>query len=124
MVPALAALAIGPGLLLVHLVWSRDRWREPIGNLLVYVALGAVCLFPAAFVESALREPVLSGIVEDVEALNTAVCAFPAVALVEETANFGASRSGSCACGACGSCAASSTCRRPLACCRSSWPSA
>ncbi len=88
MVPALAALAVGPGLILVHLVWSRDRWREPIGNLLVYVVLGAVCLFPVAFLESALRAPVLSGVVEGVEALPTVVWAFLAIALLEESGKY------------------------------------
>lgn len=91
-VPALAALAVGPGLLLVHVVWSRDRWREPLGNLLLYVVLGAVCLFPVAFVESALRAPILSGVVEGVEAVPTAIWAFLAIAAIEEGAKYGVLR--------------------------------
>lgn len=43
----LAALAIGPGLSLTHIVWARDREREPLGNLLVYLLLGAVSVIPA-----------------------------------------------------------------------------
>jgi RsiW-degrading membrane proteinase PrsW (M82 family) len=88
MVPALAALAVGPGLLLIHLVWFRDRWREPIGNMLVYVGLGAAILFPVAFLEAALREPVLAGLVEGVEAVPTLVWTFLVIALLEESGKY------------------------------------
>lgn len=43
----LAALAIGPGLSLTHVVWARDREREPLGNLLLYLLLGALSVIPA-----------------------------------------------------------------------------
>ncbi|MCY2959521.1 MAG: PrsW family glutamic-type intramembrane protease [Planctomycetota bacterium] len=88
--PALAALAIGPSLLLIHYVWSRDRYREPPGNLVVYFVLGALSVVPAALLESALHVPILGGIAEGVEALPTAVWAFLGVALVEEAFKYGA----------------------------------
>ncbi len=86
--PALAALAIGPSLVLIHFVWSRDRYREPAGNLLVYFLLGALVVIPAAYLESALHVPILGGVVEGIEALPTAVWAFLGVALVEESFKY------------------------------------
>lgn len=47
----LGALAVGPGLCLTHVVWARDREREPLGNLLVYLLLGAVSVIPAGLLE-------------------------------------------------------------------------
>jgi RsiW-degrading membrane proteinase PrsW (M82 family) len=88
--PALAALAIGPSLVLIHFVWSRDRYREPPGNLVVYFLLGALVVIPAAFLESMLHVPILGGVVEGIEALPTAVWAFLGVALVEEAMKYGA----------------------------------
>lgn len=43
----LGVLAVGPGLCLTHVVWARDREREPLGNLLAYLLLGAVAVVPA-----------------------------------------------------------------------------
>ncbi len=43
----LCALAVGPGLCLTHVVWARDREREPLGNLLLYLLLGATSVIPA-----------------------------------------------------------------------------
>lgn len=43
----LGALAVGPGLCLTHVLWARDREREPLGNLLAYLLLGVVSLIPA-----------------------------------------------------------------------------
>ena len=43
----LGALAVGPGLCLTHVVWARDREREPLRNLLVYLLLGGVSVVPA-----------------------------------------------------------------------------
>lgn len=82
--PALAALAVGPSLVLIHFLWSRDRYREPAGNVLRYLLLGALSVAPAALVESALHVPILGGLEAGVEALPTAVWAFLGVAFVEE----------------------------------------
>src|SRR6185503_11176191 len=47
----LGMLAIGPGLCLTHVVWARDREREPVGNLLLYLLLGGVSILPAVLLE-------------------------------------------------------------------------
>jgi RsiW-degrading membrane proteinase PrsW (M82 family) len=83
-----AALAIGPGLILAHFVWSRDRLREPLGNLAIYLALGAASVFAAAGVEMLLSGPILGGRPAGQEWLRTAVWAFLGVALVEEAGKY------------------------------------
>lgn len=75
--------------MLVHVLWSRDRYREPLGNVAAYLAIGALCVFPAAWIESLLAGPILGGIVEGVEPWRTAVWAFVGVALVEEASKLG-----------------------------------
>lgn len=82
----LAALALGPALILVHVHWARDKEREPLGNLLAYLALGALSVVPAALVEGLtlrsfawLGEALGSG-------LGLTLQAFVGVALVEELA--------------------------------------
>lgn len=90
--PALAALALGPGLVLIHLLWSRDRYREPAKNVALYLGLGVATVVPAAFVESALHEPILLGLEAGMEAVPTAVWAFACVALVEEGFKYAALR--------------------------------
>jgi RsiW-degrading membrane proteinase PrsW (M82 family) len=87
--PALAALAVGPGLVLVHVLWSRDRYREPLGNVALYLLIGALSVFPAAWIEGLLAGPILGGVVAGVEAVPTAVWAFLGVALVEEASKLG-----------------------------------
>jgi RsiW-degrading membrane proteinase PrsW (M82 family) len=89
---ACAALAVGPGLVLVHLVWSRDRRREPLGNLGAYLALGALSVLPAALVERLLHRPVLGAAEAGASLAATAAWAFLAVALVEEGCKLGALR--------------------------------
>ena len=46
----LGALAVGPGLCLTHVVWARDREREPLGNLLLYLLLGGLSVIPVLLV--------------------------------------------------------------------------
>ena len=50
----LCALAVGPGLCLTHVVWARDREREPLGNLLAYLLLGGVSVVPAVLLGAPL----------------------------------------------------------------------
>lgn len=51
----LTALAILPGLVIIAKVYTMDKIeKEPIGLLLLLLALGAVVCFPVAWVESAL----------------------------------------------------------------------
>ncbi|HEX6883009.1 MAG TPA: PrsW family intramembrane metalloprotease [Planctomycetota bacterium] len=80
----LAALAIGPGLVLVHFHWARDREREPLRNLLAYLGLGAASVVPAAFAEAATNR----ACVALAQGLGTPLAlllhAFLGVALVEE----------------------------------------
>ncbi len=88
--PALAALALGPGLVLVHFLWSRDRYREPPGNVALYLGLGVATVIPAALLESALHEPILRGLEAGLEVVPTLIWAFLGVALVEEALKYGA----------------------------------
>jgi RsiW-degrading membrane proteinase PrsW (M82 family) len=56
----LGVLAVGPGLCLTHVVWARDREREPVGNLLLYLLLGGLAVLPAVLLEiplAALLQP-------------------------------------------------------------------
>lgn len=50
----LGVLAVGPGLCITHLVWGRDHAREPLGNVLAYLLLGALSVIPAALLETPL----------------------------------------------------------------------
>src|SRR5262245_2096767 len=83
----LLALAIGPGLIILHVVWAADRHREPVLNVLAYVMGGAVILQAAGLLES------LAGVPDD---MKRAVTADPAwfvvsmfiVGVVEEAAKF------------------------------------
>lgn len=82
----LAALAVGPGLVLTHFFWVRDRNREPIANLFLYFVVGAIAVVPAAFVESWLSPAILGGAAEETASLSRLfVFALVGVALVEET---------------------------------------
>ena len=47
----LAVLAVGPGMCLVHVVWARDKEREPLGNVFFYLLLGAASVLPAVLLE-------------------------------------------------------------------------
>lgn len=78
--------------MLIHFVWSRDRRREPIGNLATYLLLGVLAVVPAALLESALSGPILGGTFAGVEAVPTFVWAFAGVALVEEAFKYAALR--------------------------------
>lgn len=87
MTPALFALAVGPGLVLLHGIYVLDRYeKEPIRNLLKYLTIGAVaCLF-AGFAERVLDA---SGALRAIGAPLThpfarAVLIFLCVGLVEE----------------------------------------
>src|SRR5262245_16130329 len=50
----LGVLAVGPGLCLTHMIRGRDREREPLRNVLVYLLLGAAAVIPAALIEAPL----------------------------------------------------------------------
>lgn len=85
----LGVLAVGPALCLVHVFWARDREREPLGNLLIYLGLGALSVVPAALVE-VLTTPVFDatrGWLGPLLAL--ALYVLVGVALVEEAAKRG-----------------------------------
>ncbi len=83
----LVALAMGPGMILLHGVYVADRYaKEPVKNLLRYLIAGAAVAVPAALVEigclrilgiEALDDPALSWVA-------LSVVAFLVVALVEE----------------------------------------
>jgi len=90
--PVLAALALGPGLVLIHFLWSRDRYREPARNVALYLLLGVATVVPAALIESALHDPILRGVQAGIEAVPTAIWAFLGVALVEEGLKYAALR--------------------------------
>ncbi len=53
--PLLLALAVGPALSLAHVVWSVDRRREPIRNVLCYLFVGVLTVVPAFLAEAALQ---------------------------------------------------------------------
>ncbi len=50
-VPMLVAIAVGPALVLVHLVYAVDRHKEPLRNILRYFVAGALIIIPAALLE-------------------------------------------------------------------------
>jgi RsiW-degrading membrane proteinase PrsW (M82 family) len=66
---------------LVHLLWSHDRFREPYGNLSLYLLLGAASVVPTVLVEMIVVPiwPELFG-----SLLGAVLTAFLGVALVEE----------------------------------------
>lgn len=50
------ALASGPVIVLLHVIWSVDRRREPFGNVFKYLLIGGATIWPAIVVETlALR---------------------------------------------------------------------
>ena len=82
------ALAFGPALILVHAVWSRDRRREPIGNLSVYLLVGALSVLPAALVEY-LAHALIPGLgFPPVLVLGAAIWTFLVIGPVEEGCKF------------------------------------
>ncbi|MEI9909850.1 MAG: GNAT family N-acetyltransferase [Bacteroidota bacterium] len=79
----LIALAIAPGIAICLFIFYRDAFnREPKRNLLITFVLGALTVFPAAFIETTLINEKENGIIQ------MAVRAFFMVALVEELGKF------------------------------------
>lgn len=85
---SLAALAVGPGLFLVHVAWVRDRHREPLGNVLRYFLLGALAVFPAGWIEAQVEGPLLAGTPVNALVPRLFVWALVGVALIEEGLKF------------------------------------
>src|SRR5262245_22868188 len=88
-IPLLVALAVGPGLLLVHAIYAADRnEKEPIRNLMRYALAGALIGVPAGLIEAGLvRIPGLHGAAhDDASFLALAASVLLSVALVEESA--------------------------------------
>lgn len=85
----LLCLALGPAFIIVHLLWLRDRFREPLGNVATYLLLGALSVVPAVLLELVLVPlwPALLG-----GFAGTTVTAFLGVALVEEGCKLGVLR--------------------------------
>jgi len=81
---AYVALSFGPALILVHAVWSRDRRREPVGNLSVYLLVGALSVLPAALVEYLLHPLIPDRGSPPVLLLASAISAFLGIGPVEE----------------------------------------
>jgi RsiW-degrading membrane proteinase PrsW (M82 family) len=77
----LLALALGPVFILVHLAWTRDRFREPLGNVAMYLLFGALSVVPVLLVGGVV-ETLLPSVAE--HPLDHLVSAFVGVALVEE----------------------------------------
>lgn len=80
----LGVLAIGPSMVLVHVYWARDRQREPVGNLLVYVLLGALSVVPAALLEGVATELFAASRAWLTAAVGLPLYAVLGVALLEE----------------------------------------
>ncbi len=79
----LIALAIAPGLAICLYIFHRDAYnREPKRNLLLCFVLGALTVYPAAYIESALMP--LTG----TSVAGIAVRAFLVVALTEELCKY------------------------------------
>lgn len=91
---ALAALAVGPGLFLVHAAWVHDRNREPLRNVLRYFLLGALAVVPAGWLEGVLEGPLLRGTPGNAALPRILVWSFLGVALIEEWLKYGAMRIG------------------------------
>ncbi len=53
--PLLLAFAVGPVLGLLHVIWSVDRHKEPIRNVLRYLFVGALTVIPAFIAEVSLH---------------------------------------------------------------------
>jgi RsiW-degrading membrane proteinase PrsW (M82 family) len=81
----LGVLAVGPGMCLAHVLWARDREREPLGNLAAYLLLGCVAVIPAAMVEGGLLALLPDG-PRGLSVLWLPVWVFFGIALVEEAA--------------------------------------
>jgi RsiW-degrading membrane proteinase PrsW (M82 family) len=81
------ALAIGPGLLLVHVIYAIDRQREPWRNVACYVLLGVMAVVPAIVIE--LLERPLFGVMAKTPTtdglVRILVLSFLGIALVEES---------------------------------------
>src|SRR5262245_52296992 len=84
--PHLLMLASGPVIVLLHVVWSVDRQREPLWNLSRYLAIGALTVLPGCGLESialrALDDPT-SAPAQAALPLLFVACVF-AIGLVEE----------------------------------------
>lgn len=89
---ALAALAIGPGMFLVHVAWVRDRHREPLGNVLGYFLLGALAVVPAGWLEARVEWPLLGAVPETASAPRLLLWTFLGVALIEEGLKYAVAR--------------------------------
>jgi RsiW-degrading membrane proteinase PrsW (M82 family) len=82
--PLLTALAVGPGLVLVHVIYALDRHeKEPVRNVLKYVLTGAV-----AGVLAALLERVVLGMLGRGNVLVFVLAMFVGVGLVEEGSKY------------------------------------
>ena len=81
----LLALALGPVYILVHLAWSRDRFREPLGNVALYLLLGALSVVPVLIASIAIELAFPSS---EVGPIGPIMSAFLGVALVEEGAKL------------------------------------
>jgi RsiW-degrading membrane proteinase PrsW (M82 family) len=81
----LAALAVGPGFLLLHILYALDRHeKEPVLNLIRYVLIGALVGLLAGLVGQQLRRlPFWSG---DLSPLMFGLWIFLGIALLEEGA--------------------------------------
>src|SRR5262245_50517829 len=79
----LGVLAVGPGLCLTHVVWARDREREPLGNMLAYLLLGALAVVPSVLLEVPLAR-LLQPEARELRLLFLPAWAILGVALVEE----------------------------------------
>src|SRR5687767_80296 len=84
--PLLTALAIGPGLLLLHVIYAVDRHREPVWNVLRYAAIGALVPIPAILVELmiVIGHYKLVGAAPHASLITLFLFVFLGVALVEE----------------------------------------
>ncbi len=89
---ALAAVAVGPSLALIHCLWSRERYREPPGNIARNLLVGGLVMILAAVLESGLEHPILRGEGAGRDVWRTPAWAFLVVALVEEIAKYCALR--------------------------------
>ncbi len=53
--PLLFAFAVGPVLALLHVIWSVDRQKEPMRNVLRYLFVGMLTVIPALIAEVSLH---------------------------------------------------------------------